>query len=259
MPFSDALVFSLLCFLQTYSTGRTNVALSTTALGIWILNATLYAIVVSLVFYLAVAPTFEEQGLYVAGTTVFVGLCMSLQAKVAFFHHQWSWPHFLVMFISVGGMFLYFLMIAVSFDDYYYVAHHVYASGIFWLFGFFLMPIITIFIDWTGYYTKLLFLPTNEMLYREFMLAEKFNNLHMLTCLDTRANRRPLSSEKHNPVTATNAHAHHVNASDDNDGIDAHYPDRSAAVSNRIQPFSVHLPHGSSSPKSNKKATSVDL
>lgn len=237
---------------QTYSTGRTNVALSTTALAIWILNAVLYAIVVSLVYYLALAPTFQEQGLYVAGTTVFVGLCMSLQAKVAFFHHQWAWPHYLVMFISVGGMFLYFLMIAVAFDDYYYVAHHVYASGLFWLFGFFLMPIITIFIDWVGYFGKMLTLPTNEMLYREFMLAEKFNNLHMMTCLDTRANRRPLSSEKHNPVNVTGT------ATDDKadaPGIDAHY-----AVSNRIQPFSVYQPASSNSPSSKSpKRMSVDL
>ncbi len=188
--------FAPFFFMKTYSSGRTNVSLTTTALAIWILNAVFYAIVVSLVYYYAVAPSFEDQGLYVAGTTVFVGLCNSLQAKVAFFHHQWAWPHYLVMFISVGGMLLYFLMVAVSFDDYYYVAHHVYGTGLFWLFGFFFMPVVAIFIDLIGYYGKMLVMPTQEMLFREFEHAEEFNNLQMMTCLNGRTNRRPLSCEK---------------------------------------------------------------
>lgn len=158
-------------------------ALTTTALLIWILNAILYAIMVCLIFYYAVAQTFEDMGLYVAGTTVFVGLCMSLQAKVAFFHHQWAWPQTLVMAISVLGMFLYFLMISASFNDYYYVAEKVYSSGIFWLFGFFFMPIVAIFIDWIGYYGKMLLMPTQEMLYREFEHSDEFNDWNQLTCL----------------------------------------------------------------------------
>lgn len=193
--------------LQTYKTGRTNVALTTTALGIWILNAILYAIIVCLIFYYAVAPTFEEMGLYVAGTTVFVGLCMSLQAKVAFFHHQWAWPQILVMTISVLGMLLYFLMIAVSFSDYYFVAQRVYASGIFWLFGMFFMPIVAIFIDWIGYYGKMVLMPTDEMLYREIEHEEEFNSLNNLTCIRGPAST-PLSSEQISEQL----------------GIDAYYP-----------------------------------
>lgn len=182
-------------------------ALTTTALAIWILNAILYAIMVCLIFYYAVAPTFEDEGLYVAGTTVFVGLCMSLQAKVAFFHHQWAWPQILVMTISVVGMFLYFVMIAVSFSDYYYVAHHVYGSGIFWLFGVFFMPIVAIFIDWIGYYGKMITFPTAEMLYREMEHEEEFNSLNNLTCVRGPA-KTPLSSEQISEQL----------------GIDAYYP-----------------------------------
>jgi hypothetical protein len=168
---------------------------------------------VCLIFYYAVAPTFEDMGLYVAGTTVFVGLCMSLQAKVAFFHHQWAWPQTLVMVISVLGMFLYFLMISASFNDYYYVAERVYASGIFWLFGVFFMPIVAIFIDWIGYYGKLLVMPTKEQLFREFEHCEEFDNANMLTCLGEA--KRPITSEQ---ISAELS-------------IDHYYPDKAAGGS----------------------------
>lgn len=152
---------------QTYKTGRTNVALTVPAISRWILNAILYAVVVCLVFYSAVAPSFYNLGLYVSGTTVFTGLCMALQAKVAFFHHQWSWPQVTVMAISVFGMFLYFLLISASLYDYYYEAQQTYNSGLYWLFGVFFMPMTAIFIDWIGYYGKMLLRPTDEMLYRQ--------------------------------------------------------------------------------------------
>ena len=169
--------------MQTYKTGRTNVALSTTALAVWILNAVLYAVVVCLIFYYVVAPTFEAQDVFTAGTSVFVGLCMSLQAKVAFFHHQWAWPQVFVMALSILGMFVYFLAVSVIFDDYWHIAQAVYASGIYWLFAMFFMPIVAVFIDWFGYYGKLLFCPTDEMLYREFEHHLSFNALQMLTCM----------------------------------------------------------------------------
>ena len=93
-------------------------------------------------------------------------------------------------------MFLYFVMISYSFNDYYYVAQKVYGSAIFWLFGFFFMPIAAIYIDWLGYYGKLLVLPTQEMLFREFEHNDEFNNLHMMTCLSRGGADRPLSSER---------------------------------------------------------------
>lgn len=133
----------------------------------WILNAILYAVVICLTFYMAVAPTFTDQSLYVAGTTVFVGLCMALQCKVAFFHHQWSYPHVIVMFISVAGMLVYFLLIAASTSDYWDVANKTYEEGIFWFFGFFSVPLFVILIDVVSYYLQWYFMPTKEMLYHE--------------------------------------------------------------------------------------------
>lgn len=119
---------------------------------------------------MVVAPTFEYYGLYVTGTTVFVGLCMALQAKVAFFHHQWAYPHLIAMFISVAGMFVYFLIIASVEDDYWNVAAMTYQQPIFWFFGFFSVPLFAIFIDWIEYFIQLFFRPTREMLYRELEL-----------------------------------------------------------------------------------------
>lgn len=157
----------VLQYPQTYSTGKTNSLLTTEAIMVWIFNAIMYAIVLCLTFYNVVAPTFEDMGLYVAGTTVFVGLCMALQLKVAFFHHQWAYPQVTVMFISILGMFLYFLVIAQSTDDYYYVSNVTYEQGIFWFFGFFSAPLFVIYIDVIGHFLKYFFLPTREMLYRE--------------------------------------------------------------------------------------------
>ena len=57
-------------------------ALGTTALAIWILNAIFYAILVCLIFYYAVAPSFQDQGLYTAGTTVFVGELLRIKLLV---------------------------------------------------------------------------------------------------------------------------------------------------------------------------------
>jgi hypothetical protein len=160
------------------------VALQTSALMVWIFNAIMYAVVVCLIMYYAIAPSFEDMGIYTAGTIVFTGLCMSLQAKVAFFHHQWAWPQILVMFISVFGMLLYFLMIAVGQDDYWGVAQWVYGKGLFWLIAMFFMPIVAVYVDWLGYYTKLLFWPTDEMLYREFEHAATFDDNAMLNCIN---------------------------------------------------------------------------
>ncbi len=130
----------------------------------------LYSMIICLVAYNVVAPTFEELGLYEAGTTVFVGLCMALQLKVAFFHHQWSYVHVVSMLISVGGMFLYFLAIAASTDTYYMVANSVYEQGVFWFYGFFSIPLFAILLDVAGYNYYVFFAPTKEIQYRELEL-----------------------------------------------------------------------------------------
>ena len=150
-----------------YSTGRENVALNVKAISIWILNAILYAVVLCLIFYYAMGPTFYDYGVYPAGTVVFVGMVNALQAKVAFFHHQWAWPQILVMAISWVGLIVYLLVASYSLPDYYYVAEWVYGQGVFWMMSYFLVPILVVYIDVLGYYGRLLFVPTAEMLFRE--------------------------------------------------------------------------------------------
>mmetsp|Transcript_11491 Transcript_11491/g.18844 ORF Transcript_11491/g.18844 Transcript_11491/m.18844 type:complete len:1109 (-) Transcript_11491:1128-4454(-) len=168
---------------QTYATGRTNVSLSTSAIMVWILNACLYAIVICLISYYALEQSFHDYGLYSMGTVVFVGMVMALQAKVAFFHHQWAWPHVLAMAISVGGMFIYDIVVAVTYADYWYVAQTMFDTPLFWLFGFFFIPLVVILIDVIGYYGQLVFMPTNEQLYRELEHEMEFDNVQMMTCI----------------------------------------------------------------------------
>lgn len=150
-----------------YSTSRTDKLLQVSAIAKWIFNAILYAVVICLVSYLILAPTFHNLSLYVAGTLVFTGLCMSLQAKVAFFHHQWAYPNVLAMLISVLGMILYFLLIAVVMWDYYYVSNETYEEPIYWYYGMFSIPLIAVFIDWVDYFVTLIMHPTEEMMFRE--------------------------------------------------------------------------------------------
>lgn len=150
-----------------YSTGKENTYLTTFAIGKWILNAILYAIVLCLMFYYALEPSFMEYGLYEMGTTVFTALCLSLQCKVAYLHHQWTWPQCLVMAISVCGMFLYFAIVSSSTTDYYGVTDWLFAKSLYWLFGFFFVPLICMLMDFIGYNLNMFFFPTKEMHYRE--------------------------------------------------------------------------------------------
>lgn len=136
----------------------------------------MYAIVISLVYFSVVALSFDTESLYVAGTTVFTGLTMSLQAKVAFFHHQWAYPQVIAMFISVLGMLIFYILIEYSTFDYYYVANHVYESGIFWFFGMFTGPLIAVMVDWVGYFALYQFHPKPEMIFREMQMKDAFYN-----------------------------------------------------------------------------------
>lgn len=54
-------------FLQTYSTGRTNVLLTMVSILQWIGNAMMYAVVVCLMSYNVLFPTFYNLDLYRAG------------------------------------------------------------------------------------------------------------------------------------------------------------------------------------------------
>ena len=75
---------------QVYSTGRTNVYLSSWSVFGWIINAVVYGVVICLIFFIAYYESFADWGLYGMGTTIFTGTVMALQAKVSFLHDQWK-------------------------------------------------------------------------------------------------------------------------------------------------------------------------
>ena len=152
---------------QTYSTGRENTYLQVPAISLWILNACLYAVLICLLSYYTAADTFQSLGLYSMGTTTFVGLCMSLQFKVAYLNHQWDWVRAFVMSISIAGMFFYFYVISDSMYDYWYETDFLYADSFFWFWGFWTVPVFVAFIDVIGYEMYVFFRPTKEILYRE--------------------------------------------------------------------------------------------
>lgn len=105
------------------------------------------------------------------GTTIYVGLVLALQLKVGFIHHLWNQVHFWSMFISLGGLFLFLVILntMTSEDtiDFYYVANKIYSLNLFWFFGVFTTPLFCLLIDFVGHSFIVLFFPTHEMIYRE--------------------------------------------------------------------------------------------
>lgn len=164
----------MLKYPETYGTGRTNVLLRISKISQWILNACAYGVVVDLMMYYVMRPYFENDGLYEFGTFVIVGLQLSLQLKVSFFLNQWSRLNVIGMAISVAMMFLFYILINVAVWEYHFIAFEVYSSPIFWLFGVITVPITVVQIDTIGYYLRLFFCPTNEMLWREVELKKHF-------------------------------------------------------------------------------------
>ena len=137
----------------------------------WIWNAMLYAVVLCVIYYLVMAPSFLTFDVYSAGTTLFVGMVLSLQLKVSFFYHQWAYPQVASMSFSVVAMFLFFLLIANAVDDYWYIATWCYSQGLFWFFGFFSGPLFAFLVDVIGYSLYKFFWPSKEMIAREVELA----------------------------------------------------------------------------------------
>jgi magnesium-transporting ATPase (P-type) len=164
---------------QVYRTGLTNTHLNIRTVKTWIVNAVFYAVVFCLVWFNVVAPSFTTYSLYEMGTTIYVGLVLALQFKVAFIHHLWNQIHFWSMFISVGGLFL-FLYVLNSMEEnnynFYFVANKIYGQNLFWFFGVFSTPIICVLIDFIGHSFYVVLAPTDEMLYREAaMLSDEAN------------------------------------------------------------------------------------
>lgn len=155
---------------ETYSVSRQNSLLQNKDIGIWILNAAMYAIVLCLMFLSVCFETYTYYGysdLYSMGTTFYAALCMALQLKVGFLHHQWAYPQILSMTLSVVGMLLYFLAVGVIVWDYWHVGQETLAQGFFWWWGMFTVPLVCIQIDTIGYYGQWLFTPTPLQLQRE--------------------------------------------------------------------------------------------
>jgi hypothetical protein len=157
--------------LQVYSTGYTNSMLSARSIGLWIWNAVLFAIIFCVLFFNVMGRTFEDFGLYEMGTTIFTGLILGLQCKVAFLHHMWTRVHIISMIVSVIGLFftLFVLNAAQTPDNYglYYVVNFLYQQPVYWFFGAFSIPIMVYLIDFVGSSVYVFFLPTPEMIMRE--------------------------------------------------------------------------------------------
>ena len=143
-------------------------------IGTWILNAVAYAVIICSLAFVAFGPVLAYWDLYGGGTAVYTALCMSLQWKVGFLHHQWNYLNVIMMAISVGGMLLYFYVLnelsAQYVSDYYYEANFVYSEGVYWFFCFFSIPLFTSLLDVVIHSFKLFFKPDTEMLYREVEL-----------------------------------------------------------------------------------------
>jgi len=201
---------------KTYITGQRNVYLRPASLAMWIVNAIEYAVVICLIFYYVSKQTFMYDGLYVSGTTVFTGLVMALQAKVAFLHHQWAYPQIVSMCISVFCLLIYYLIISSSTDDYWYVGFFTMGQGIFWYYGMFSVPLIAVFIDVLGYCFYLFFKPTPEMVFREMEHQDVFcDPYQQLTCLRTsgdssESHREKLGPQQSSSVDMATLHAENV-------------------------------------------------
>ncbi len=134
------------------------------------MNAVVFTIVFCSLFFVALYPSFSYDSLYEMGTTVFVGLILSLQLKVAFLHQVWNRIHVIAMIISVGGLFLFLVALNASatYDyDFYNVANKIYGYSIFWFFGVFTIPLVMLLLDICGQSLYVFFYPNQEMIFRE--------------------------------------------------------------------------------------------
>jgi phospholipid-translocating P-type ATPase (flippase) len=162
---------------EVYATGKDNVYLHGNAVIGWVANALCYACILCAIFYYAMAKTFLDYNILVFGCIAYTGLVMALQLKMIFMSNQWAYPQVSLMFISIIGMIIYYTFVQYwSVDNFYGAVGYMYSGNMFWLFGMFSVPMILMCFEALCYYTQLFFYPTNEMLYREIMHADKFEN-----------------------------------------------------------------------------------
>lgn len=175
---------------ETFVTGRANTQLRPQQLMWWVFNAIMYSIIVCLFFYTAMCDSFQTWDLYSFGTTVFTGLTLALQLKVSHLTHFWTYLNALMMAISVFGYFLFLVLNSSSTmsPDYIGTAQWIYGQPLFWLFGFFGVPVTCWVYEVTSQMVVNLLYPSNELIFRERDLlykgirADGWNIFAMFSC-----------------------------------------------------------------------------
>lgn len=168
---------------ETYVVGKDNLLIGSFDVGLWFVNSVLYATVICVLGYIASFDTFTyEQGVFQMGTVIYSGMTLGLQLKIAFLHHQWSYPHVVAMIISFLLMIACFYGVSqdeylgvtvTAFEDYYKTAQHtigpkgIAGGRIYWMLGFFFIPLACLGVDAIGTYAQWLFIPTGLQLARE--------------------------------------------------------------------------------------------
>ena len=158
---------------EIYSTGRNNLLLSPWAIGLWVFNAGVMAALFCMIYFVALADTYDSQGIFDYGTAVYVSLIMGLQAKVSFLYNQWNYINASVMICSI---LLFYIWVFVNSSwvsmEYYEVARHTFSQPLCWLFSTFTFPILFYLVDLLGQGWYIFFAPTPELVYRERSLME---------------------------------------------------------------------------------------
>lgn len=167
----DVSEVTLLKYPQMYSTGRSNHHFNSYAIMMWIINAWVFGTILCLLYYYAFQLSSESDTLYVFGSSVFVGMFLSLQAKLVFLHHQWKQSQLITLSASIIAFFilLELLSLQASYENgsFYSIAPHIYENPKFWFFACFTVPLILFLVDLTGYLLHWFFSPTEEMKFRE--------------------------------------------------------------------------------------------
>lgn len=164
---------------QVYVTSKLNRLLDLKTILAWIFNAILYTIILCAIYFITYAPSMSYEHLYYSGTLMFTSMCMGLQLKVLFFHHQIAYPHFMVMLISVVGMLLFYAFVSYVSWDFYYVGIELFYSGNFWIGSFIVVPFLLLMLDGMCYYFISFFSPTEETYFRELELQQWFSGFRI--------------------------------------------------------------------------------
>ena len=140
-----------------FKEGLENKRLNVNAIGRWVLNSILYAILLCIFSYTVSFPSLLTYSLFSMGQSVFVGMVNSLHLKVIFLLNSFSHPILLSFLISIPG--LYLLLYLYNLSEFYLgVSDFVFDHGaVFFLFFSFSLPIsLLLLIDLVGYSISLL-------------------------------------------------------------------------------------------------------